>query len=55
MCTDSLGGVFVTWQDKRSGIDDDIYGTHVTAEHEIVSRVLEFQLLLKAVIKMQKP
>ena len=37
MCTDSLGGVFVTWQDKRSGIDDDIYGTHVTAEHEIVS------------------
>ena len=37
MCTDSLGGVFVTWQDKRSGIDDDIYGTHVNAEHEIVS------------------
>ena len=37
MCTDSLGGVFVTWQDKRSGIDDDIYGTHVTADHAIVS------------------
>ncbi len=37
MCTDSLGGVFVTWQDKRSGIDDDIYGTHVSAEHDVVS------------------
>ena len=37
MCTDSLGGVFVTWQDKRSGIDDDIYGTHVSADHDIVS------------------
>ena len=24
MCTDSLGGVFVTWQDKRGGVDDDI-------------------------------
>ena len=37
MCTDSLGGVFVTWQDKRGGVDDDIYGTHVSYEHEIVS------------------
>ncbi len=37
MCTDSLGGVFITWQDKRSGIDDDIYGTHVSSDHEIVS------------------
>ncbi|MBI88446.1 MAG: hypothetical protein CMG60_00025 [Candidatus Marinimicrobia bacterium] len=37
MCTDSLGGVFVTWQDKRSGIDDDIYGTHISASHNIVS------------------
>ena len=37
MCTDSLGGVFVTWQDKRSGIDDDIYGTHVSSEHEILA------------------
>ena len=37
MCTDSLGGVFVTWQDKRGGVDDDIYGTHVSAEHNIVA------------------
>ena len=37
MCTDSLGGVFVTWQDKRGGVDDDIYGTHVSSDHEIVS------------------
>jgi len=37
MCTDSLGGVFISWQDKRSGIDDDIYGTHVTADHEIIA------------------
>lgn len=35
MCTDSLGGVFVTWQDKRSGIDDDIYGTHVSSDYTI--------------------
>lgn len=37
MCTDSLGGVFVTWQDKRGGIDEDIYGTHITADNEIVN------------------
>jgi len=37
MCTDSLGGVFVTWQDKRGGVDDDIYGTHVGADHSIIS------------------
>jgi len=37
MCTDSLGGVYVTWQDKRGGIDDDIYGTHISADHEIVN------------------
>ena len=37
MCTDSLGGVFVTWQDKRGGVDDDIYGTHISSDHEIVS------------------
>ena len=37
MCTDSLGGVFVTWQDKRGGIDDDIYGTHVSSDHEIIN------------------
>ena len=35
MCTDSLGGVFVTWQDKRSGIDDDIYGTHVSSDYTV--------------------
>ena len=37
MCTDSLGGVFVTWQDKRGGVDDDIYGTNISSEHDIVS------------------
>ncbi|MFL2982855.1 MAG: T9SS type A sorting domain-containing protein [Candidatus Neomarinimicrobiota bacterium] len=37
MCTDSVGGVFVTWQDKRSGIDDDIYGTHISSFHDIVA------------------
>lgn len=37
MCTDSLGGVFVTWQDKRTGVDEDIYGTHVTSEHVILA------------------
>ncbi len=37
MCTDSLGGVFITWQDKRGGVDDDIYGTHVTYDHEIIA------------------
>ncbi len=37
MCTDSLGGVFVTWQDKRNLLDDDIYGTHVSANHNIVA------------------
>ena len=37
MCTDSIGGVFVTWQDKRSGIDDDIYGTHVSASYDIIA------------------
>ena len=37
MCTDSSGGVFVTWQDKRNLLDDDIYGTHVSANHNIVS------------------
>ena len=25
MCTDSLGGVFVAWQDKRNFLDDDIF------------------------------
>ena len=38
MCTDSLGGVFVTWQDKRGGVDDDIYGTHVNNQHDIIAR-----------------
>ena len=37
MCTDSLGGVYVTWQDKRGGVDDDIYGTHVDANYNIIS------------------
>ncbi|MFQ6606775.1 MAG: T9SS type A sorting domain-containing protein [Fidelibacterota bacterium] len=33
MCTDSLGGVFVTWQDKRNGLDEDIYGVHISSDH----------------------
>lgn len=37
MCTDSVGGAFITWQDKRNGVDDDIYGTHITADNSIVS------------------
>ncbi len=37
MCTDSAGGVFVTWQDNRNLLHDDIYGTHVSADHDIVS------------------
>tara|TARA_B100000686_G_C16806876_1_gene991958 strand:- start:32946 stop:35966 length:3021 start_codon:yes stop_codon:yes gene_type:complete len=37
MCTDSLGGVFVSWQDKRGGVDEDIYGTHISSEHEIIA------------------
>ena len=37
MCTDSSGGVFVTWQDKRNLLDDDIYGTHVSDSHDIVA------------------
>ncbi len=37
MCTDSLGGVFVTWQDKRNFLDDDIYGTHVSSNYEIIA------------------
>ena len=36
MCTDSLGGVFVTWQDKRGGVDEDIYGTHVSTLNEVI-------------------
>jgi len=37
MCTDSLGGVFVTWQDKRNLVDDDIYGTHISADHTVIA------------------
>ena len=37
MCTDSLGGAFITWQDKRGGIDEDIYGTHISSNHELVA------------------
>ena len=36
MCTDSLGGVFVTWQDKRNQVDEDIYGTHISANHDVI-------------------
>ena len=37
MCTDSLGGVYVAWQDKRNLLDDDIYGTHVSSDHQVVA------------------
>ena len=37
MCTDSLGGVFVAWQDKRNFLDDDIFGTHVSSNYEIIA------------------
>ena len=37
MCTDSLGGVFVTWQDKRGGVHDDIYGTHISADYTVMA------------------
>jgi len=37
MCTDSLGGVYVAWQDKRNFLDDDIYGTHVSSDHQVVA------------------
>lgn len=37
MCTDSLGGVFVTWQDKRGGVHDDIYGTHISADYTVIA------------------
>lgn len=47
MCTDSLGGVFVTWQDNRSGIDDDIYGTHITSDHEIVNQGMGVPIVIE--------
>ena len=37
MCTDSLGGVYVTWQDKRGGVHDDIYGTHISADYTVIA------------------
>ncbi len=37
MSTDSLGGAFITWQDKRGGVDDDIYGTHVDVNHNVIA------------------
>ena len=41
MCTDSLGGAFITWQDNRGGVDDDIYGTHISSNHLIVPSLLK--------------
>ncbi|MBT3216998.1 MAG: T9SS type A sorting domain-containing protein [Candidatus Marinimicrobia bacterium] len=35
MCTDSSGGVFITWQDGRNGLDEDIYGTHVDYNNNV--------------------
>ncbi|MFQ6605105.1 MAG: T9SS type A sorting domain-containing protein [Fidelibacterota bacterium] len=37
MCTDSLGGVFVTWQDNRNGVDQDIYGTHISFDNTVLA------------------
>ncbi|NQV37550.1 MAG: T9SS type A sorting domain-containing protein [Candidatus Marinimicrobia bacterium] len=37
MCKDGSGGVYVTWQDKRNGVNDDIYGTHISSDHVIVN------------------
>ena len=37
MCTDSLGGAYIVWQDKRFGVDEDIYGTHIDAAHNIIA------------------
>ncbi|MFQ6613351.1 MAG: T9SS type A sorting domain-containing protein [Fidelibacterota bacterium] len=37
MCTDSAGGVFVSWQDGRNGVDEDLFGTHISAADEIVN------------------
>jgi hypothetical protein len=37
MATDSMGGVFVTWEDGRNGVDTDIYGTHIDAAHTIIN------------------
>ncbi|HTK31358.1 MAG TPA: FlgD immunoglobulin-like domain containing protein [Candidatus Saccharimonadaceae bacterium] len=31
VCIDGAGGAFIVWQDHRSGTNDDIYATHVTA------------------------
>ncbi len=36
MCTDSAGGVFVSWEDGRNGVDTDIYGTHIDASDNVV-------------------
>ncbi len=38
MCTDSLGGVYVSWQDKRNGVDEDIYGTHVAYDNTVLAQ-----------------
>ncbi len=35
MCTDSSGGVFITWEDGRNGLDADIYGTHVDSDNNV--------------------
>ncbi len=37
MCTDSAGGVFVSWQDGRNGVDQDIYGTHISSMDDVVN------------------
>ena len=37
MCTDNSGGAYIVWQDKRNGVDEDIYGTHIDANHNIVA------------------
>jgi len=37
MCTDGNGGVYVTWQDGRSGVNQDIYGTHISANNDVIN------------------
>lgn len=54
MCTDSLGGVFLVWQDKRTGVDDDIYGTHVGADHQVVDQGLGVPIAIGSGAQIEK-
>ncbi|MBT3589613.1 MAG: T9SS type A sorting domain-containing protein [Candidatus Marinimicrobia bacterium] len=54
MCTDSLGGVFVTWQDKRNQVDEDIYGTHISSDHLVVEPGLGVPVIVAGGAQMAK-